>query len=295
MKIKTLSHIENKESSAFPIWLSEQIVKDTQYFKKTSALNEKEMETLSKWAYEIKPDLKGLSLLEAGKIASDWSNKKEASIMRTKIIKTANKTDEKMPDGDSMALYVQTLKQYLRDNPDIPEEYIALISNLPAARKVRQDFSLQECKVLYQTLEYLWERITKQRIIPEKEIFTAPESLSGNYWMLANGILLSGINHYTIAKHNSQMICSLLDIGGMTFQEYLGRKPNDLIKFIIKNGALRLFITKDKRLYCQCSPETYAKWARNKIRKLDFKKKVVKVIDSRVDFKGWTTGIPILL
>jgi hypothetical protein len=218
------------------------------------------------------------------------------SNMKTQIYKISdNKIEDKLPDNESISLYVQSLKQYLKDNPNICVEWKDLIEKMPSARKVRQDLSFQECKILYETLEYLWEKITKEKIISEKEIIRAPESLSGNYWMINNGILLQGINSYDIIKRNANLFCSLLNIGGMTMQEYLSRKPNDLIKFIIQNGALRLFITKDKRFYSQCSPEIYGKWARDKIRKLDFKKKIVKLIDLNTEYNGWNSGITIIL
>ena len=194
-----------------------------------------------------------------------------------------------------MALYVLTLKQYLKDNPTTSDEWRDLIEKLPAPRKVRQEFSFQELKILYETLEYLWKQVTGGKIIPDKEITKAPESLSGNYIMLANGILLEGINTYDTIKRNASLMCSLLNISGMVMQEYLSKKPNDLIKLIIKNGALRLFITKDKRFYCQMTPDTYGKWGKKKIQGLDFKKKIVKLIDLRVDYSGWDSGIPVIL
>lgn len=222
---------------------------------------------------------------------------KKKADMRTKITKIAKTADisDRLPNGEQMALYVQTLKRYLIDNPKICDEWKDLIEKLPSPRKIRQDFSLQEIKLLYETVGYLWKNITKTDLIPEEELIRAPETLSGNYLMIANGILLKGINVHDIIRRNTQLICSLLNIGGMTIQEYLGRKPNDLVKFILKNGALRLFITEDKRFYAQCSPECYAKWSKNKIRKLDFKKKVVKLIDFRVEYKGWSSGISVIL
>ena len=203
--------------------------------------------------------------------------------------------NKKIPDADALSLYTQTLKTYLHDNPDINEEWRDLINKLPAPRKIKQDLSHEECKILYETLEYLWEKITKNRIIPEQEVISAPESLSGNYLMLKNGILLKGINSYDIVKRNGSLICSLLDISGMVLQEYLSGDPNQLIRLILKHGALRLFITSDKRFFSQCSPETYGKWAKKKIQKLDFKKRVVKLVDFKREYNGWKSGLTIIL
>ncbi len=215
--------------------------------------------------------------------------------MAMKIYKTADKIDEKLPDNEALALYCKTLKMYLKDNPNLDEQYANSIRKLPSPRQIRQDFSFQESKILYVTLEYLWKKITKQEIIPEKVIHKAPETLEGCYWMMANGILLKGLNHYTIVKQNNILFCTLLDIGGMTMQEYLHSPPDQLIRFIIKSGALRLFIDKNKKLYAQCTPQTYGEWAKEKIQKLDFQFKAMKVIDLKIPYEGWESGILIRL
>ena len=237
--------------------------------------------------------LNELSLEGSIKEANMWKTKQIQKTSSVKITKIAN--DKKTPDAETLALCVLTLKVYLKDNENIPEEYKNLIEKLPAPRKIRQDFSVKECEVLYETVEFLWKKITGEAIIPEEKIQKAPEKMCGNYWILNGGILLRGLNHYDIIKKNSALICTLLGVGGMSLQEYLSGEPNKLIWWIIKNGGVRLFITKDGRFYSQVSPTTYGKWARKKIQKYDFKKKVVKVIDLNSDFNGWKSGISIIL
>lgn len=213
-----------------------------------------------------------------------------------RIYKQADtKLDKRLPDGETLALYVRSLKLYLKDNPQLDDGLADLIKRLPSDREVRQNFSKQECKIIYETLEYLWQKITGSKIISEKEIIKAPETLFGSYWMLSNGILLHGVNHYTIIKQNELMIGSLLGVGGMTMQEYLCSRPNKLIGFIIKCGGIRMFVTKKKELYTQMSPKTYAKWGKNKIRNFDFPLKIVKVIDFKVPYEGWSSGIALKL
>ena len=181
-----------------------------------------------------------------------------------------------------------------KHNTIVPERYVKLIQKLPSSRQVSKDMSEKECEILYETIEFLWRKITGNKIIPEKKIETAPESLSGNYWLMNNGILLHGINHYDIIKKNAQLISTLLNIGGMALQEYLSGHPDKLIWMIIKNGGARLFITKDKRFYCQISPETFGKWGKKKLKKYDFSKKAIKIIDLNAPFEGWKSGIPII-
>ena len=213
-----------------------------------------------------------------------------------KIYKTADKKiEERMPSGESLALYTQTLKMYLKDNPDLDILYANLIKKLPSPRQIKQDFSKQECRILYETLEYLWTKITGQKLIPDEEIIKAPESLEGCYWMLCNGILLHGLNHYSIIKDHAQLICTLLDINPMTLIEYLASPPDRLIEFILRNDGLRLYISPSKKLFAQMSPDTYGKFGRSKIKKLDFQFKAVKVIDFKTKYNGWSSGVLIRL
>ena len=208
-----------------------------------------------------------------------------------RIYKQADKKSQRIPDGETLALYVGSLKLYLSDNPDIDSGTADLIEKLPAPREIRQNFSKQECKIIYETVEYLWTKITKNPIVSEKEIIKAPESLQGSYWMMSGGILLKNVNHYTCIKQNGLMICSLLGISGMAFQEYLSRKPNDIIALVLKYGGIRLFISKDKKLYAQMSQETYRDWGLTKLRKLDFPTKIVRIIDFKVPYEGWKNGV----
>ena len=212
--------------------------------------------------------------------------------MTTRIYKIAK---EEVPDAKTLALYTETLKSYLRDVPDLSEEITEIIKSLPSPKKIKRDFSIKECEILFESIGYIWKKITGQKLIQENEIINPPETLFGNYWLINNGILLSGINHYGIIKQNTSLICALLKINGFALQEHLHSNPNNLIKFIIDNGGIRMFINKDKKLYAQMSSETYGKWGRAKIKKYDFKKKIVKVIDLNAPYKGWKSGIAIIL
>jgi len=206
-----------------------------------------------------------------------------------KLTKLAD--SKKIPDGEQLALFVQTLKMYLKDNPST--EYADLIAKLPSPRQVRQDYSIQECKILYETIEYLWKRVTGQKVV--SDTIKAPETLKGNYWLLNKGILLEGINHFDIAKKNMSLLCSLLDISPMVFMEYLSGHPNKLIHLIIRNGGIRLLIDQKKDLYAQMNSKVYGEYGRSKIKKLDFKNKVIKVIDLKAKYNGWKNGILVRL
>jgi hypothetical protein len=199
------------------------------------------------------------------------------------------------PSADILMTYVEALSLYKKDNEDLDEEIKIHIDNLPTPRKIKQDFSIEESKILFETVNYLWKKITGSDIILENKKVKTQEPLMGNYWILRNGIIIEGENHYTAIKRNIPLISTLLDIGGFTLQYYLAGHPNKLIQFILLKGGIRMFIKKDGKGFFQLSSETYGNWGKEKIKKMDLHKKIVKIIDFNAPYKGWTNGISILL
>jgi len=221
---------------------------------------------------------------------------KELIPMKTRIHKVAAEVpDAKLPTPETMAAFVESLKVYLKDNPKLKEELKYAIENLPSPTQIIKDYSMEECKLLYETIGHLWKKITGKTPIEINEIEESPVTLLGNYWMIRNGILLSGTNHTTIIKKNINLICSLLNVNGFALQQHLASPPDNLIRFILKNGGVRVFINKDREAYFQMSEETYSKWGRKKVKGLDFNPKVVKVIDFNAKYDGWHSGITVKL
>ncbi len=218
------------------------------------------------------------------------------SNMKNKIYKIAESIkEEDIPKPNILATYVEALKTYLSDATNISEIISEQIKNLPSSGEIKRNYSFQECKLLFETVNYLWKAITKTDIIDESKIEKAPETLMGNYWMLKNGVLLKGANHITIIKQNTSMFCSLLNLNAFTLLQYLSTDPNKLIFYIIRNGGVRIFINKDKNAYFQMSEEIYAKWGRKKVKELDFPIKTVKILGFNHDYSGWDSGITIKL
>jgi len=195
---------------------------------------------------------------------------------------------------DDLSLYIRSLKLFNKQKKIKNDELIELVTSLPAPEKLKE-FSNAECGVLYETANYLWKAITGKEINDQIKTQTAKETLMGNYWLLNNGILLSGINHFSIIKQNSHLVNSLLDIGQMLIQQYLSLSPNHLIFLVIKNGGVRLFVNKDKKMFAQMNEKTYADWGRAKIKKYNFKDKLVKIIDLDSDYEGWKSGVGVVL
>ena len=87
----------------------------------------------------------------------------------------------------------------------------------------------------------------------------------------------------------------MLGLNMFTLQEYLSSDPDKLLFYIIKNGGVRMFIDKDKKAFFQMTPQTYAEWGKERVRRYKFDHKIVRVIDVRADYKGWKSGVAVRL
>lgn len=202
---------------------------------------------------------------------------------------------DKIPKPDQLAVYVESLKTYLQQGQIKDPSIEHIVTNMPSPRAVQNDFSNEEGIILFQSIQYVWKEITGQDIIEEQKVEHHPERLEGNYWMLNNGVLLNGPNHYTIIKDNAHLFSTLLRIDPFVIHEQLAGKPNSIIKTILDYGGMRIFVNKNQVAYFQLSAETYRIWGLKKIRKLDIKEKNVKVIDTSMSYDGWNSGITVKL
>jgi hypothetical protein len=206
-----------------------------------------------------------------------------------------NVKEKDYPSVNDIASYVESINLYLAEGQIQDEEIKKLISNLPSPQNIRKRLSEEEVRILFQTVGYVWKKITGHDIIEDSKIEAKPDILCGNYWMIQKGVLLNGTNHFSIIKQNIDLFRSLLGINAFVIHEKIGSEPNALIKLILDHGGMRLFVSKDKRAYFQLSSDTYGKWANKKIRKYDFPKKIVKIIDVTSKYSGWRSGITIIL
>ena len=211
-----------------------------------------------------------------------------------KIQKISHIDEKLIPDPHSLAAYVKILKLYLKDNTVSPQME-KLIKNLPAPRVVKSVLSWEECKILFETINYLWKDVVGKDITEQNYIDTAEQKYLGSYWIFKNGVIINGENHFTAIQRDSSLVTTLLGLNGFTLQYYMSTNPDKLIRYILKSGGVRMFVNKDNKGYFQMTEDTYAKWGRNKVRKYDLKLKLVKIIDLRVPYNGWKSGIPIKL
>lgn len=203
--------------------------------------------------------------------------------------------EEDYPSVEEISTYVESLKLYLFEGKIKDKEVRNMIENLPDPATIRKRLSNEEAKIIFQTVGYAWKKVTGRNIIEDSKVESKKEQLMGNYWLINKGILLGGVNHYSIIKNNLELFRILLGVHAFTMHEKMGSDPEELIKLILDHGGVRLFISKDRRFFAQMTGQTYGKWGSRKIRKYDFPKKIVKLIDSNAEFKGWKSGICVIL
>jgi hypothetical protein len=215
--------------------------------------------------------------------------------MNQKEIKIVKTSEKKYPTAEEIAAYIDALKIYLKKDKIKDQSIQKLVQKLPYSDSVRMNFSEEECKLVFETIAYVWNKITGKDLFEDIKITNDKKGLEGNYWMMINGIMLEGPNHFTIVKRNINLFSTLLNISPFVIHEKLSSPPDELIKTIISNGGMRIFGTSNNKLYIQVSDKTYSEWAREKIKKLDAKQKVVKVIDISKPYRGWDSGITVIL
>lgn len=229
---------------------------------------------------------------EKAKFTKDNEQEKQIEAKTNKMIKTA---DKKIPSAEEIAAYVEALTLFLKKGK-IKDRVIArLVKNLPYPDKIRMHLSEQECQIVFESVGFAWKEMTGQDLLEETKIEHAPKGLEGNYWMMTGGVLLEGVNHWTIIKQNTLLFINLLGISAFVIHEKMASPPDELIKTVLDNGGMRIFINKKKKGYFQLSDKTYSKWGRNKIKGLDLRDKVVKVVDTTRPYKGWESGILVKL
>lgn len=210
-----------------------------------------------------------------------------------KPLDLVDRTDDKdFVDNAVLATYVESLKMFAKDSPNIDKKLLGVIQSLPAPDTVRSSMGYEESAVLQESVNWAWKQITGNKMVDELKITKAPEHMMGNYWMLKNGVILEGINHLTIIRNNLSLMAILLNLDQMAI---LGNMldPNKCIHMVIANGAIRAFVNHNKECFFQMTSQTYGDWGRNKIKKLDFPHKTVKVIDLKQPYAGWDTGISV--
>lgn len=170
------------------------------------------------------------------------------------------------------------------------------IENLPSPQNIKE-MARPELELTLRSIRLLWKEIANDSP-PTEDSITAPEStrqLHGNFWLLPGGILVRGYNHFTAAKKHKTMFCNLLGINGWRFEHCLAGEPNKLVGLLIEHGAVRVnFDQKQSRALFQATSQSWPT-ARDKILRMVHRHRIVKVIDTSVPYRGWSSGVPVIV
>ena len=208
-----------------------------------------------------------------------------------KIILANQKLDV---NAEDLVNLINSILLYYNDHKDeINKELKKSIESLPSEYIIKNKASDVELNMLYDIVRDIWKKITDQDLddvkLPENE--DEKRLLSGNYWMLPGSILLAGFNHFSIAKKHKGLFCSVLSLNPWTFEAFIVSNPDKLIFYIISNGGIRMNVDKDNSVViCQTSEDSFP-WVRNKLMKMYHQTKIAKIIDLKVEYQGWKSGI----
>jgi hypothetical protein len=197
--------------------------------------------------------------------------------------------------NEEVASYLDSIRMHIKFGDVNAPELIETINSLPSPRKIRRNLSEEEAKIIFETVRWVWKEISGKDIQDTFNFEAAPENLMGNYWMIKNGLILSGINHYGIIKNNISLFADILKINPFLIHEKISGSPHQLIKLVIDHGGMRIFVDSNKKGFFQLNDKEYANWGRHKIKKLDLKSKTVKLIDPGFKYIGWKSGINLEL
>lgn len=200
-----------------------------------------------------------------------------------------------IPNPNDVAAYIDSLQTTLKDGLIMDNQVAEIIKSLPSPSKVKNGLTIDEIKIVFESVRWAWKIITGNDIIDTSKIIQKREKLFGNYWMLNRGLLLHGNNHFTIIKQNINIFQSLLNINAFVLHEKLSGNPIKAIKTVIDYGGCRMFVNDTGSAFFQLNDKSYANWGKNKINELDFKKKTVKLIDKNINYTGWDDGITIFI
>jgi hypothetical protein len=212
-----------------------------------------------------------------------------------RIVKIA---DMKVPEAEELAALADSIRLWSHDRgSEMPKPLLKMVNNLPSRYQILQVLGDTDRQILYQTVGHIWRKLTGQKLsdISDRRDTSSVEKLSGCYWMLPGGVMLHGLNHYSAAKRHRGAICAILRINPLVYEQKLNQGANEVIGMIVGRGGVRMLVDRAKdKVFVQTSERSWP-WARNKVSKMYHGEKVVKVLDLSKPYRGWTTGVPIVI
>jgi hypothetical protein len=207
--------------------------------------------------------------------------------------------DKETVSPDILASYIETLSLHRGQHYEsMPKELVHLIDNLPPRAYVASRMDRVERELLMQTVGHIWKKVTGNNIrsVDTRIATTDSHRLDGTYWMVPGGILIRGFNHFSAAKNHRDLLCGILGINGFVFEAtVLEKDPHGLINLVLSHGGIRVAINREKSAVYMQTTEGSWPWARDKLKKMWHKHKVARVIDRRQPYRGWKSGVPVIV
>jgi len=212
-----------------------------------------------------------------------------------KIEKQAQ-TTRVIHEPEDIASYVDAIKLAARED-NLSKEALVKISRLPARSYILKKMSPTELSILFENVSDLWKIITGEKLPVQEGIDSPKEAkdVDGNFWLLPGGVMIKGFNHFSTAVRHKNMLCNLLDINPFIFEEKMHRNPSELVRMIIYHGGIRMNIDREaSKVIAQTNEESWPTLL-SKFQKMYHKHKVARVLDPAAPYKGWKSGVPIIV
>ena len=200
----------------------------------------------------------------------------------------------KVPSAEVISAMADSIRIFYQDHKEefSPSEK-RIVESLPAKTYILNEMDQSQVNVLYRSIKHLWVKISGEEPNLSSSNDDA-QNLDGVYWFLPGGVLISGYNHFTAAKDHKAIVCAILDINPIVFEQMLSRQnSDDVISLLVTRGGVRTLINRDKsEVVMQTNEESWL-WVKDKLEKMYHKNKIAKVVDISLPYEGWTSGVTI--
>ena len=204
----------------------------------------------------------------------------------------------KIHNPEDMISYVDAIILHrARQESELDKATLAKIGRLPSRKYILGHLSPTELIILFENVQDIWKTITGENI-PNEEPERSPRSaqdVDGAFWLLPGGVTISGFNHFSAAKRHKNLLCNLLDINPFIFEKKMHLNPSELIRMIIHHGGVRMHIDRENSRVIAQTNENSWPTTMLKLQKMYHKHKIARILDLSRPYKGWKSGIPILV
>ena len=198
------------------------------------------------------------------------------------------------PCPEALAAMVDAIRVFFADHGDaFGKSEARLVESLPSRNRILHDMDDAQRDVLYRSVKHLWKGMSGSE--PEFESQnTDAADLDGAYWMMPGGVLLMGFNHFQAAKDNRILVCSLLNINPLVFEQLLASgSVDEIVGLVLARGGVRVLIDRGKSEVVMQTGEESWPWVKDKLERMWHKNKIAKIVDLSQPYEGWKSGIVV--